>query len=85
MVTIRVPAPPPGLLANLLGLAGLVAIIVAIGALTSWPWALLAAGVFAVALAWLASVQQQAPAVRSAAPVRPIRSGASAVASVKAS
>ncbi len=82
MVTIRVPAPPPGLLANLLGLAGLVAIIVAIGALASWPWALLAAGVFAVGLAWLAGLQQQAPAVRPAAPVRPIKA---AVASAKAS
>lgn len=50
MVTIRIPALPRGLFTNLLGVAGLVAVVVAIGALTDWRWALLAAGVFAVAL-----------------------------------
>lgn len=50
MVTIRIPALPRGLFTNLLGVAGLVAIVVAIGALTDWRWALLSSGVFAVVL-----------------------------------
>jgi hypothetical protein len=59
---VRVPALPPGLGANLLGLAGLVGIAVAIGALTgSWWWSVLAGSVFAVGLSWLAGVAEPVP------------------------
>jgi hypothetical protein len=54
MVTIRIPVPSGILASNLLGVVGLLAIVVAIGALAGWPWALLAGGVFAVALTALA-------------------------------
>jgi hypothetical protein len=74
VVTIRIPALPPGLLSNLVGLLGLVAIIVAIGALTSWPWALMSAGLFAVTLSALAGARQAA----SSAPVRSLKSAGKA-------
>jgi hypothetical protein len=61
-------------MSNLVGLLGLIGIVVAIGALTSWPWALLAAGVFAVALSALASAQQHT----AAATVRPIKAAGKA-------
>lgn len=69
MVTIRIPAPPPGLLSNLVGLLGLIGIVVAIGALTAWPWALLTAGLFAVSLSVLAGARQAA----ASAPVRSLK------------
>lgn len=56
MVTIRIPALPAGLLANLLGLAGLAAVVVAVGGLThNWWWSLLTAGVVAVSLSVIAA------------------------------
>lgn len=58
-VRVRVPQVPAGLGANLIGLAGLVAVAVAVGGLTgTWWWSVLAGGVFAVALAWVAQTQQ---------------------------
>jgi hypothetical protein len=55
MVTIRIPALPAGLLSNLLGLAGLVAVVAAVGGLThNWWWSALAAGVVAVVLSVIA-------------------------------
>jgi hypothetical protein len=64
MVTIKIPALPRGMFSNLLGLAGLVAAVVAVGGLTgNWWWSLLAAGVVSVALSYIAhmnAVQAQA-------------------------
>ncbi len=54
MVTVRVPTPSANAITNVLGALGLIAIVVAIGALTDWRWGLLAAGVFATALCVLA-------------------------------
>lgn len=53
MVTIRLALPSGNAVSNVIGVAGLVAVCVAIAFLTSWMWALLAAGVFAVALSYL--------------------------------
>jgi uncharacterized protein (DUF58 family) len=62
---------------NLLGAAGLLAIIVAVAALTSWKWGLLAAGGFAVALTVIAQYQQAAeqaaPAGANVTPMEPVR------------
>lgn len=55
MVTIRIPALPAGLLSNLLGLAGLAAVVVAVGGLThNWWWSILVGGVAAVGLSVIA-------------------------------
>jgi hypothetical protein len=72
MVTVRIPALPHGVGSNLLGLAGLIAVIVALGGLTgNWWWSLLGAGAVAVGLAVLA--QYNAPAREAAdAPTQPI-------------
>lgn len=57
---IRVPRIPAGLIANLVGLAGLVAVAAAVGGLTGvWWWSLLIGGVFAVGLAYVASAAEQ--------------------------
>lgn len=72
MTEIRIPVPrlPSGLLANLFGLVGLVAVVVAVGGLTgNWWWSLLLGGVFAVGLSYVASTHVDAEA--SAEPVRP--------------
>lgn len=68
-IRIRVPRIPAGLVSNLLGLAGLVAVVVAVGGLTGnvW-WAVLTGGVFAVVLAVIAQTQTVAPARDTAAP-----------------
>lgn len=66
MVTLRIPAPPKELWSNLLGVAGLVTICVALGFLTDWRWALGLAGVFCVVLAVL-SATAAAPAEAAAA------------------
>jgi hypothetical protein len=69
-IRFRVPRVPPGLGANLLGLAGLIAVALAVGALAgSWWWSVGVGGVFAVALSWLASTDEQpAASAGSAAP-----------------
>lgn len=69
MVTVRIPVPVPStmLVSNLLGLLGLAGMIVAIGALTDWRWALLAASVALLGLAVIGLTHaeaQKAPAVR---------------------
>jgi hypothetical protein len=69
VVTIRIPVPSSLLVSNLLGVFGLLGIVFAIGALTSWPWALLAAGLFAVTI----SVIAQAAEPASPAAVTPLR------------
>lgn len=60
-IRLRVPKVPAGLFANLLGLAGLVAVAWAIGALVgNWRWSVLVGGVFAVILAGLAGLREEA-------------------------
>lgn len=59
-VTIHVPRLPAGAAANLIGLAGLLAVALALGGLAGWWWALLSAGVFAVALSYVAQTHQAA-------------------------
>lgn len=60
-IRLRVPRMPAGLAANLLGLAGLVALSLAVGALAgSWWWSVGLGGVFAVGLSWMASTDEPA-------------------------
>jgi hypothetical protein len=54
LVTLRVPTPSANTITNVLGGLGLIAVVIAIGALTDWRWGMLAAGVFAVILCVLA-------------------------------
>lgn len=57
MVTIKIPALPQGMFSNLLGLAGLVTLVVAVGGLTgNWWWSALAGGVVAVGLSYISHV-----------------------------
>lgn len=61
IVSFRVPRISLGGLSNVVGLAGLVAIAVAIGALTgNWWWSCLTGGVFAVGLAVMAGLSAEA-------------------------
>lgn len=61
MITIKLPALPHGLFSNLLGIAGLIAVIVAVGGLThNWWWSLLAAGFVATGLSYIAQVNRAA-------------------------
>lgn len=70
-IRFRVPRVPPGLYANLLGLAGLIAVAVAVGALAgNWWWSVGVGGVFAVVLSWMASTDE--PAEAATGNVRPI-------------
>lgn len=62
MVTIRIPAPSSESVTNILGAASLLAIIVAIGLLTDWRWALLSGGVIGAGLALLAQNKGSAEA-----------------------
>ncbi|GAA4626634.1 hypothetical protein GCM10023196_035660 [Actinoallomurus vinaceus] len=65
-IKIRLPRIPAGGLANVVGLVGLVAVVLAIGGLTgNWWWSLLSAGVVATALSYVA--QTHAEAERAAA------------------
>lgn len=60
-IKIRLPRIPAGDLANIVGLAGLFAVVVAIGGLTgNWWWSVLSGGVFAVALAYVAQTHVEA-------------------------
>lgn len=74
-LNIRVPLPAPsGVLgANLLGVAGLLTICVAIGGLLGVWAGLLAAGVAAVALAYVASTHVADPEPAPAARPAPLR------------
>lgn len=55
-IRIRLPRISPGLVSNLIGVLGLVAIVVAVAGLTSIWWAILTGGTFCVALAILAGL-----------------------------
>jgi hypothetical protein len=62
MLTVKIPTPPKGLLSNLLGLAGLIAVVVSIGGLTgNWWWSGLAGGGVAVALSYIAHLNAAEP------------------------
>lgn len=67
VVQFRVPAPSSIALLNLLGVAGVLAVIVAIGALTDWRWGLMAFGVIAVAFTMMAQTSASQPAAKPAA------------------
>jgi fluoride ion exporter CrcB/FEX len=73
-VHFRIPAPSGELLANLLGVVGLLCVVLAVGGLAGWWWSLLTAGGFCVGLSVVASVnaeQGRKPAARPvAAPVK---------------
>jgi hypothetical protein len=66
VVTIRIPVPSSMLVSNLVGLLGLVAVVVAVGLLAGFAWALLGAGVIAVALCALAQNAAARPVSRAA-------------------
>lgn len=54
-VRIRLPEIPSGLPGNLIGLAGLILVAVAVGALAgNWWWTALVGGAICVVLSWLA-------------------------------
>lgn len=61
MVTIRIPVPSSLLVTNLVGVLSLFAVVVAVGALTAWPWALLTAGIAGLALTVVAQLGQRQP------------------------
>jgi len=68
---IRVPRVPSGMFANLLGLAGLIAVALAVGGLTgSWWWSVLVGGVFAVGLSYIAQTHAAADAAVPVAAAR---------------
>lgn len=60
VVQFRVPAPSSTAVLNLLGVIGVLSIVLAIGALTAWPWALLAFGMFSLAFTVLAQTSTPA-------------------------
>lgn len=61
-ITVSVPAPQlTQLVSNLIGLAGLLALVVFVGGVTgNWWWSLGVAGAIAVGLAWVAQTHAQA-------------------------
>lgn len=80
-ITVRLPRIAAGLLSNLVGLFGLVAVAIAVGGLTgNWWWTALVGGVFSVGLAALAQV-----AAAEARPAQPATAGKPLAAVGKAS
>ncbi len=72
-ITITVPTPAAGglLASNLLGAAGLIGLVVAVGALAgNWWWSVLVGSVLSVALAYVGMLHAQA-AARPQAPAEP--------------
>lgn len=73
-VRFRIPVPSSLLVTNLLGLFGLVAVVVAVGLLAGFAWALLGAGVIAVGLSALAqnAVRPASTAAAGAPPLKAV-------------
>jgi hypothetical protein len=57
---IRVPRVTPGLASNLLGLAGIAGLLLAVAVLTDWRWALGLGSLVALGLSYVAKTQEQA-------------------------
>lgn len=77
IVSFRLPRVSLGAVSNLVGLLGLVAVAVAVGGLTgTWWWSCLVGGVFAVVLAVLAGLSDQATE-QQAEGLRPVAAKAS--------
>lgn len=77
-ITVSVPAPQlTQAVSNLIGLAGLIAMVVFVGGVTgNWWWSLGLAGATAVGLSWVAQThvrQAEAPAPGSDAEVERLR------------
>ncbi|AYF31097.1 hypothetical protein CSH63_33075 [Micromonospora tulbaghiae] len=68
-ITVSVPTvQAPMLVSNLLGLAGLLGLVVSVGALAgSWWWSVLVGSLLAVGLAWVAHTYAQAAAAKATA------------------
>ncbi|MFG3709203.1 hypothetical protein ACGF7U_31355 [Micromonospora sp. NPDC047670] len=78
-ITVSIPSvQAPMLVSNLLGVAGLLGLVVAVGALAGdWWWSVLLGSVIAVVLAWVAHTHAQAstrPAEAGAASTREVGS-----------
>ncbi len=71
-IRIKLPRLTPGLLSNLLGVAGLLGGVVAIGGLTNPWWALLAGSLIAVGLSYAASTHAEAEGARPARQPAPV-------------
>lgn len=83
MTEIRIPVPrlSAGLVSNLVGLLGLIAVAVAIGGLTgNWWWSALTGGVMAVGLAYVAGASSGPAEVNHVAPIAPVRLAGAAAA-----
>ncbi|MFI6162252.1 hypothetical protein ACIA59_20200 [Micromonospora haikouensis] len=63
-ITVSIPSvQAPTLVSNLLGVAGLLGLVVAVGALAgNWWWSVLLGSLAAVGLAWVAHTHAQASA-----------------------
>jgi hypothetical protein len=60
-IKIRLPRIPSGGLANIVGLLGLLGVVLAVGGLTgNYGWSLLAGGVVATSLAYIAQAHVEA-------------------------
>jgi hypothetical protein len=71
-IRIAVPRLPQGLAMNLFGLAGLIAIVLAIGGLTgNWWWSVLAGGIVAFGMTLVAHTQAAAAAAAETEPGKP--------------
>ncbi|MCK2214280.1 hypothetical protein MF672_010825 [Actinomadura sp. ATCC 31491] len=85
VISIRLPRLTLGTVSNVIGLAGLAAVAVAIGGLTGvWWWALLVAGVELVAVAYLTGQADEQPAAGGVRPAAAAASGARPPAASKA-
>lgn len=81
MTEIRIPVPrlPRGLGANLIGLAGLVAVVLAVGGLTGngW-WSVLLGGLVSVGLSYVAQTHAAAEVPAEKPTLRPVAAAKSA-------
>lgn len=73
MITIKIPAPSSMVVANLLGLLGLIATVLAIGGLAGVWWAVLSGGVALVGLSVIAATHAEAAQAAEVQPAaRPV-------------